>query len=1144
MKKLFLLIVLFVFMSGYTLFAQTIVITGTVTSSAQGEGAIPGVTISVKGTTMGALTDVNGKFSLTAPQSATTLIFSYIGMKKQEVVIGGRKVIDVSMEPDLLGLDEVVVTALGISREKKALGYSVQDLGGDNIEKTKVSNIVNAFQGKLSGVQITNSDGGVSSGVRVLIRGVNSLSSSGDNQPLFIVDGVPINNSTTDAGSYGGRDYGNAAGDINPSDVENISVLKGASAAALYGSRAVNGVILITTKSGKSRNGQTGLGVSLEENMMWSTPLILPKYQNLYGQGSSVGPGLGQYAFSYKDGAYGGTNDAVDESWGPELNYKVKAEDLLPGGKYYWTQDTNPDTKLVESPIPQTVGQTLVLPQFDSPYDPVTGVRTATPWISHPNNTKSFFETGLQRTTTLAVAGSKEGANFRLSLSNQKINGILPNTDLTKNSISLNGEMAVTSKITVGGSANYISNISNNIAENGYNGGNPMQSLGQWFGRQVDMTVLKARQNELNPITGTPFNWNSSYHNNPYWNLNNNTNSRNRDRMIGNAHLSWKFTDWLSFKAMAGTDWYVEDIMERVAQGDVGIGFPKGEFNSYSNRRQEINANARLEFVKSLGDFSFNGSLGTEYNHYNSQYRQTNVAELIIPDLYSVANAAVPATTSIIEHHHELQSVFGTANFGFRNFVFLDLTGRNDWSSTLPLNSNSYFYPSASLSLVVTDALHIKSDVLSFLKVRGSYAQVGGTADDYSLQGTYTAANPFNGHPSLNYGTTTANAVIPPAALKPQNKKSKEVGIELKLFKNRIGLDASFYKENIINQILNIAVSNTTGFTNKTINAGNLQNMGAELQLNLTPVQTNDFSWDISLNWSKNQNKVISLYGDMKYYQLYDLSWGGYVYAFPGKEYGTIFGYAIVRENATPVYYDAAKTQLAYYTYSGRPIVTKAGRYIRSGQRTPLGNVYPDWFGGVTNTLNYKKLSFSFLIDFKKGGDIFSETHMFGMYTGVLAPTAVTNANGKNIRDALTDGGGVLIPNAVYGKVNTDGTIQLLDATGAASTTPVANTTYADANTWGYDYYGKTELSVFDGSFTKLREVSLGYTFDKIGFLNKAGISNIALSLVGRNLWIIHKNVPDIDPEVGNSAGNTSVGAEQNTIPSTRSYGFNIKINF
>jgi len=1098
MKKLFLLIVLFVFVSGYTLLAQTKVITGTVTSSVEGEGAIPGVSVSVKGTTVGTITDVNGKYSLTAQQNAT-LVFSYIGMKKQEILIGSRSVIDVVMESDLLGLDEVVVTALGISREKKALGYSVQDLGGENIEKTKVSNIVNAFQGKLSGVQITNSDGGVASGVRVIIRGVNSLSASGNTQPLFIVDGVPINNTTSETGAYGGRDYGNAAGDINPSDVENISVLKGASAAALYGSRAVNGVILITTKSGKSRVGQTGLGVTLEENVMWETPLVLPKYQNLYGQGSS-GDNGGE--FEYVDGNYGGLNDGVDESWGPRLDGRL-------------------------------------IPQFDSPYDPETGVRTPTPWIAHPDNIKSFFETGLKTTTSLAVAGAKQGANFRLSLSNQKIKGILPNTDLTKNNIALNGELAVTDRITVGGSATYISNKSENIAENGYNGGNPMQSLGQWFGRQVDMQVLKDKWQETDPVTGLPFNWNHSYHNNPYWTLYKNTNSRNRDRMIGNINLGWKLTDWLSFRAMAGTDWYVEDLMERTAQGDVGRGDPLGGFTSYSNRRQEINANARFEFVKSFGDISFNGSLGTELNQYNSQYRSTTVADLIIPDLYSVSNAAVAATTNLSEYHTELQSVFGTANFGYKNFVFLDLTGRNDWSSTLPIDNNSYFYPSASLSFILTDALGIKSDILSFVKLRASYAEVGGTANAYALMGTYSASEPYDGNPSLGYTNT-----IPPLGLKPQKKQSKEVGIEVKLLQNRLSFDAAFYKENTMNQIMNIDVSRTTGFSTKTINAGNLQNQGVELQLLATPVQTSDFSWDVTFNWSKNQNKVVELYGDMKYLNLYNLSWGGYVYAFPGKDYGTIFGYAIVRENATPVYYDDAETQLAYYEYSGRPLVTKAGRYIRSGQRTPLGNVYPDWFGGINNSLTYKKFNLSFLVDFKKGGDIFSVTHMFGMYTGVLEATAAINDKGKNVRDAIADGGGVLIKDAIYGKVNTNGTIAFLDATGAVVTAPVANTTYVDANTWGYDYYGKNELSVFDGSFAKLREVSMGYSFNKIGFLNKAGIKDVNLSLVGRNLWIIHKNIPDIDPEVSQSAGNTSVGAETNAIPSTRSYGFNIKINF
>ncbi len=1105
MKKLFLLIILFVFAGVYALQAQTVVITGTIASSVEGEGPIPGVTVQVKGTTIGTITDANGKYTLTVPQNATTLVFSYIGMKKQEVEIGGRSVIDGVMESDILGLEEVVVTALGISREKKALGYAVQDLGGENIEKAKVTNIVNAFQGKLSGVQISNSDGGVSAGVRILIRGVNSLSADGNNQPLFVVDGVPISNATSSTGGYGGKDYGNMAADINPSDVENISILKGGSAAALYGSRAVNGVVLITTKSGKSRQGQ-GLGVTIEENVMWEDPLVLPKYQNLYGQGSAADWNAGIYEFEYVDGAYGGVNDGVDESWGPRLDAG------------------------------------LMIPQFDSPYNPETGVRTATPWISHPDNIKDFFETGVKRTTNVAISGAKGGSNFRLSLSNQDVKGILPNTDLRKNTINLNSQLAVTDNITVGGNAYFINNKSNNIAENGYNGGNPMQSISQWFGRQVDMQYLKDHWEDIDPVTGLPVSWNHSYHNNPYWTLNKNTNSRDRNRMIGNIDLSWRFTDWLSFKATAGTDWSIEDIMERTAKGDVGRGDPEGGFTAYSRRRQEVNANARLEFNKTFSDFSILATLGGEYNHYDYQFHQTTVPDLIIPDLYSVSNSAAAATTALNETHTELQSIFGTANLSFRNFVFLDVSGRNDWSSTLPIDNNSYFYPSVSLSLILTEALGIESNVLSFLKLRASYAEVGGTADAYSLNGVFGAADPFIGNPSLSYTET-----IPPLALLPQRKKSKEIGMELKLLQNRLSLDANFYQENTINQIMDIAISRTTGFTNKTINAGNLQNAGVELQLLATPVQTPNFSWDITLNWSKNENKVVELYEDMKYLSLYNATWGTYVYAFPGKEYGTLWGYALVRENVTPVYYDEEKTQLSHYVYSGRPVVGTNGRYIRSNQRTDLGNIYPDWFGGINNSFTYKDFNFNFLVDFRKGGVIFSVTDMFGVYTGILEETAATNANGKNVRDALADGGGILAPDAVYGRVVTvDGveTIEFLDGGGNVVTSPVENATYVAANRFFYDYYGKNELSTFDASFIKLREVGMGYSFSNIGFLKSIGVRNLNLSFVGRNLLILFKNTKDIDPEISSSAGNTSIGMETNAIPSTRSYGFNIRLDF
>ncbi len=1094
MNRLKLLLSLFVFMGCTALMAQTVTIKGTVTSADDGL-PIPSAGVTVRGTTVGTLTGADGTYTVVAPANASQLLFTFVGMKPVTEEIGGRSTINVVMVTDMLGLEEVVVTALGISREKKALGYAVQDLGGESIEKAKVSNIVNAFQGKLSGVQISNTDGGVASGVRILIRGVNSLSASGNTQPLFVVDGVPISNSTSDAGSYGGMDYGNMSSDINPSDVENISVLKGASAAALYGSRAVNGVVLITTKSGKSRTGQPGLGVTFEENVMFENPLVLPKFQNLYGQG-------GGGEFEYVDGNYGGINDGVDESWGPRLDGRL-------------------------------------IPQFDSPYDPETDIRTPTPWIAHPNNIKDFFETGLKRTTNLSIAGAREGANFRLSLSNQDIKGILPNTDLVKNSIALNGELAVTSKITVGGSANYISNKSDNIAENGYNAGNPMQSLMQWFGRQVDMEVLKEKWNETDPKTGLPFSWNHSYHNNPYWTLNKSTNSRNRDRMIGNINFAWKFTDWMTFRAMAGSDWSVEDIMQRTAKGDIGAGDPEGGFDAYSNRRQEVNANARLEFVKTFGDIAFDAAVGAEYNKYDYQYHRTTVPDLIVPDLYSVSNAAAAATTGLSETHTELQSVFGTANFGFRNWLFLNLTGRNDWSSTLPIDNNSYFYPSASLSWVISDAFGFDSKVLSFLKLRASYAEVGGTAGAYSLNGVYGAGDPYNGNPSLGYTST-----IPPLGLKPQRKRSKEAGLEVRFFNNRLSLDAAVYRENTINQIMNIAVSRTTGFSSQTINAGNLQNQGIELQLMASPVQTPNFSWDVTVNWSTNENKVVELYGDMKYLYLYDASWGAYVYAIPGQEYGTLWGYAIVRENATPVYYDAEETQLSHYMYSGRPLVTTTGRYIRSGARTDLGNIYPDWFGGVNNSFNYKNLNFSFLVDFRKGGLINSITHMFGMYTGILEETAVTNANGKNIRDAVADGGGVLIEDAVYGKVLADGTIQFINADGSNATAPVANTTYVSANRWGYDYYAKTELNTFDGSFVKLREVSAGYSFNNVDFLRKIGVKNLNLSVVGRNLWLIHSNIPHIDPEVSNSAGNTSVGAENNAIPSTRSYGFNIRLDF
>jgi TonB-linked SusC/RagA family outer membrane protein len=1123
MKRLTIFFTLFVFVS-LQIFSQARVITGTVTSAEDGN-PIPGVSIVVRGTTIGTITDVDGNYSLPIPENAIKLMFTFVGMKTVEEEIGDRSVISVTLEEDVLGLEEVVVTSLGITRAKKALGYSVQDVKGDELVTARESNVVNSLQGKLAGVQISNSSGNVSSGSRIIVRGMSTL--TGNNMPLFVVDGVPIINAYSGSGestvgSYSGTDYGNSTMDINASDIESISVLKGANAAALYGSRAVNGVVMITTKSGKLQPGaRKGLGISFETNWMWSNPLKLPNFQNLYGQGYNG-------EFAYVDGNWSGNVDGIDESWGPPLDYIVKAEDLQPGGKLYWT---------VTEGIPQTVGKVLVLPQFDSPYDAVNDVRTPTPWVSHPDNVKDLFQTGLTATNTLTLIGGDEKASFRLSLSNQDVKGMLPNTDLKKNNVTFSAGLNVTSKFRVNASANYISNKSDNIMSAGYTSAGVFQSTCQWFGRQVDMLALKEYWEEIDPVTNQPYNWNHSYHDNPYWTLNKNTNSRDIDRLIGNVNFNYDFTTFLSLEGMVGNDVYSQKIKEVRAKGSHD--WPEGRFSSYLTTRNQMIARTQLNFNRNFGDFSVIGLVGGEYNHYNYHQNNTFVSELIIPDLYAVSNAAVAATTGMSETHTELQSVFATANLGFRNYLFLDLTARNDWSSTLPVDNNSYFYPSASLGFVVTEALGLQSNILSYAKLRASYAEVGGSAGAYALKGTYSASDPFSGNPSLTYTNT-----LPPLGLLPQKKKSIEAGIDLKFLNNRIRLDATYYKENTTNQIMNIDISRMSGFNSQTINAGNIQNQGVELTFGLTPVQFSDFRWDMMVNWSMNKNKVIELTEGMDDLYLYNASWGTRVYARVGEPYGQLMANDIVRENAVIHYKDEAETIPDYVEYTGRPVVTTSGRYIQTPQRTLCGNVTPDWFGGVNNAVSYKDFNFSFLVDFRKGGVQYSVTDWFGNYAGVMEVTAATNANGKNVRDPVADGGGVLV-DGVYGTVKSDGTPQFTDADGNNVATPVKNTDYVEGIVfYEWDYWGKPGLSVFDAGFVKLREVILGYTFHDISALQKAGISSINFSLVGRNLWLIHSNMPHVDPENAISAGNTSLGMNTTPIPSARTFGFNLKFTF
>ena len=867
MKRLTFLLAVMFFL-GMQAHAQELKIQGTVTSAANGK-ALPGVTVMAKGYAgIGTITNDEGKYILLVPEGTERLQFSFIGMKTSEVVIGGQGTIDVRMEEDLLGLEEVVVTGLGVSREKKALGYSVQDVKGDEITKAREQNIVNTLQGKVAGVQITNSSGAVGSSSRVLIRGNNSL--TGDNQPLFVVDGVPISNSYTSLGAYGGVDYGNAAMDLNASDIENISVLKGANAAAIYGSRAANGVILITTKSGSKKQG---LGVSFESSLLVDKAAIFPDYQNLYGQGYGG-------EFEYYDGNGGGINDHVDESWGPALDGRLIA-------------------------------------QFDSPYDPETGVRTPTPWVPYPNNIRELFRTGYQITNNIAISKSTDNTAFRLSLTNFNHIGTLPNTDLKKNTINFSGSTFVTPKFKVSANASYVNNTSENIPGNGYSSLNVLQQS-TWYGRQVNMQNLKENWNEIidiDPGPGVdlrPYNWNHSYHDNPYWTLNKNTNSRARNRIFGNVTAQYDFTDFLNLKASVGTDLYSEERMEKRAM--YSNDWPKGRFSAYSDFRNEMNANILLSFNKDLTeDINLSASAGGNLMSYYSRSQATHVAELIIPDLYSVSNANVSPTTSLGFYRKQIQSLYATASFGYQRWLYLDLTARNDWSSTLPMDNNSYFYPSVATSVIFTEALGLDSDFLSYGKVRGGWAQVGKDTDPYQLAGTYGSSDPFFGNPSLSYTGT-----IPPLALRPETTTSLEFGTDLKFFRNRLGVDFSWYKSNTTDQIMNISVSDATGFSGKTINAGNVQNTGVELLLTARPVEKSNFSWDLTINYADNQSTVLDLYEDLTFIDLYNGSWSINIQARPGFEYGMIYGRGIIRENKT-VEYDALGNELVRYT--GRPVI-------------------------------------------------------------------------------------------------------------------------------------------------------------------------------------------------------------------------------
>lgn len=1043
MRKLSILLALLLF-TGMQLLAQR-TITGKVTSADDGNG-IPGVTVLVKGTQAGTLTDMDGKYQLSVPRDAATLVYTFIGMKTEEVALGASNVIDVILKSETQVVEGVIVTALGISREKKSLGYSVQDVKGDEIAKAKETNIINSLTGKVSGVQITNASGAVGSSSRIIIRGASSLKTN--SQPLFIVDGIPISNSEFSSDGTDGVNRGNGAADINPDDIESISVLKGPNAAALYGSLAANGVVLITTKAGSlsaNMKKAKGLGVELSNSTTFETPLRLPGYQNGYGQGSA-----GQ--FSYSDGANGGVNDGVDESWGPKLDAG------------------------------------LLIPQYDSPI--VDGVRQPTPWISHPDNVKDFLETGSTSTTNLAIGGGTKDASFRLSYTNMNQKGMLPNTDYTKNTIAIGASANPTEKLNISGSANYVMANSDNLPGYGYDAQNVMQQF-IWAARQVNYTDLKTYYNP----DGSKYNWNYNYHNNPYFTLNENTNKLNRDRIYGNAKIQYKLSDHISAFVRTGVDGYNNLNTERAAFDDIDN--PYGYYVENLSTFKQINNDFLVMFDYKLGSntgltFNLGGSRMDQFFH------QTFGAadELAVAGVYTLANSRVSLRTTSTDRTKRINSLYFSGQVSFKNYLFFDFTGRNDWSSALPEGNNSYFYPSITASSILTDVFQSKSKTLSFAKVRASWAKVGSDTDPYSLLPVLSFGDGWNA--ATKYLNQFVPNTLPNPDLSPQFTQSIELGAELKFFMNRVSLDITYYNQTTTDQIINIPVSAASGYTAKTINAGEISNKGIEISLGANAVKTQSgFNWNVNFNFAKNNNEVVELATGVEQYEL-GTYWDMKVMAIPGQPFGSLYGADFLRDDDGNIIHR-----------NGVPV---------KGELKILGNYQPDWVGGLFNEFSYKGLTASVLVDIHMGGEIYSMTNAWGRYAGALDETLIGREGG------------------LVG----DGVKEVTDANG--NVTYVPNDVVVTAEEYNHAAFVNSICSgsVFDASYVKLREVRVGYTFKKLGNLP---LNDLTISFVGRNLALIYSVVPHVDPETSFNLGNAQ-GLEFGQLPSAKSLGFNIGVKF
>ena len=950
--------------------------------------------------------------------------------------------VDTARTQDIEG---VVVTALGIKREKKSIGYAAQEVKGETISDAGQNNALSALSGNVAGVQVTapSSMGG---STRITMRGVSSI--IGENRPLIIVDGVPLDNSnvndTNTQRGAGGRDYGDASFDINPDDVESVTVLKGGPAAALYGSRASNGVIIYTTKQAKRGKASVEFttGISFEDLH------IRPKLQNYYGGGSQ----LTLPTATINGQTYNVNEYKMDESWGPKYDPNLM---YLPW--YAFDKDEFPNDYLKQ-----------------------------VAWVAPEHDVDSFFDTGITLSNNIAVSKSFDNSNLRVSYTNTAITGIVPTSKIDRHNFSINANSKLSEKLKIETGINFVQTHGFNRPEQGYGDNSVAQKFYQWGQRQLDFSKMK----DYKLSNGMQRSWNRTawnngepyYSDNPYWTINENVSNDRRNRFYGSAGMTYNILPNLFAVGKIYADIYSQDNDNRVAIGSQAV----SGFSTFKRNFTEFNYEGRLHWNPEISeDFSLQTFVGA--NRRNLKRSDLNGATrggLIIPNFYNLKNSINDPLASNSLYEKRVNSVFGSVSLGFKETLFIEATGRNDWFST---TKEDKFYPSVTGSFVFSNVL--KTDWLSFGKLRAGWASVASDTDPYQLSNYSVQFTNFNGMP--RYGLFTQNNN---PNLKAELKETKEIGIEANFFKNRFGLDVTYYDVNITDAILPLSVDPATGFRNNLINAGQITNKGIEAMVFVTPVKTEDFSWTLNWNFAKNENKIVKLYEGVSTYQLTNAPFQARLLAVEGESYGAIYG--------TDFTYDS----------NGNKLIDEDGFYIPTAIKN-LGSTLPDYNMGLRNSLKYKNLSVSFLFDMQQGGKYFSTTHMWGMYSGMLEETGFGgNREAGIVLDGVLENGN-------------------------------ANTTRITANEYGGMHYGGVDaLNVFDASYIKLRDVTIGYDLPKSiigGFLD-----GVRISAFGRNLLAWNLAWEGMDPENTSYGSGNIQGLEGGSLPSTRQYGVNVNFKF